>query len=40
KNLNGFIGDYLSAFGMPSGKVHLTYHPLFFIARYSAAGRQ
>lgn len=29
KNLNGFIGDYLSAFGMPSGKVRLTYHPLF-----------
>ncbi|HEZ0796592.1 TPA: malonyl-ACP O-methyltransferase BioC [Neisseria meningitidis] len=40
KNLNGFIGDYLSAFSMPSGKVRLTYHPLFFIARYSAAGRQ
>lgn len=35
KNLNGFIGDYLSAFSMPSGKVRLTYHPLFFIARYS-----
>lgn len=40
KNLNGFIDDYLSAFSMPSGKVRLTYHPLFFIARYSAAGRQ
>lgn len=32
KNLNGFIGDYLSAFGMPSGKVRLTYHPLFYRA--------
>ena len=26
------------AFSLPSGKVGLTYHPLFFIARYSHAG--
>ena len=35
KNLNKFIDDYLQAFSLPSGKVQLTYHPLFFIARYS-----
>ena len=38
KNLNKFIDDYLKAFSLPSGKVRLTYHPLFFIARYSRAG--
>ena len=38
KNLNKFIDDYLQAFRLPSGKVRLTYHPLFFIARYSRAG--
>ena len=30
KNLNKFIDDYLQAFRLPSGKVRLTYHPLFF----------
>ena len=34
KNLNEFIDNYLSAFGMPSGKVRLTYHPLLFIAQF------
>lgn len=29
KNLNKFIDDYLQAFSLPSGKVRLTYHPLF-----------
>ena len=38
KNLNKFIDDYVKAFSLPSGKVRLTYHPLFFIARYSRAG--
>ena len=38
KNLNKFIDDYLQAFSLPSGKVRLTYHPLFFIARYSRVG--
>ena len=38
KNLNKFVDDYLQAFSLPSGKVGLTYHPLFFIARYSHAG--
>ena len=38
KNLNKFIDDYVKAFSLPSGKVRLTYHPLFFIARYSGAG--
>lgn len=40
KNLNKFIDDYLKAFSLPSGKVRLTYHPLFFIARYSHARNQ
>ncbi|WP_114890396.1 malonyl-ACP O-methyltransferase BioC [Haemophilus influenzae] len=40
KNLNKFIDDYLKAFSLPSGKVRLTYHPLFFIARYSHAKNQ
>ena len=38
KKLNKFVDDYLQAFSLPSGKVGLTYHPLFFIARYSHAG--
>lgn len=40
KHLNNFIDDYCRAFRLLSGRVCLTYHPLFFIARYSAAGRQ
>ena len=40
KNLNKFIDDYLQAFSLPSGKVGLTYHPLFFIARYPHDGNQ